>query len=214
VRLRLATAADIPELLSIKRKLAFGGPGRGGFLLGCDVEGYRQRLASGRIWLLEAQELLGFAVTLPPDALRASPLWGLRDNIEWTQDAPTKLDAVGYYDQLAVLPPARQRAGLWLALVALRDLLAQCSYVVTTTVSEPVQNLAAVPLIRRVGGVRVGRLEESYPELGALTSEIWLLDAEQVRTRLKADRPLERWLAASPSPAEAFSAAPGALFTC
>lgn len=199
MNVRAATREDVPALLEIKRRLAFTESSRGGFLLGCDEAGYLQRLQSGRIWVLSAPSNLptvtGFAITLPSEALRSSELWTLKDRVTWTGGVPSELDDVGYFDQLAVLPEVGRRLALELAFTALWELMKECRYVVTTTVAAPIQNLAAVPLIERLGGERIGQLEEEYPDFGALTSDLWLLSTEGVRRRMRDGRaPAERWV--------------------
>lgn len=192
---RAATENDLPAIVAIKQRLAFQGVNRGGFLLGSSEAGYRERLSAGRIWLLERARVLGFAVTLYPAELKASPLWELAKHIQWQRqlDAPT-LEEVGYFDQLAMLPGCGSRAGLELAAFAFWDLATHSRYVVTTTVRSPVTNLAAVPLIERVGGERVGQLAESYPEIGALVSDIWLIpSARACATLSHGTRAAERW---------------------
>jgi hypothetical protein len=193
--IRRAAPADIPRLLEIKMALAYSSARTGGFLLGCDEAGYRQRLNHGRVWVHEAAgHILGFAITLGPHALRASPWWALRERVQWTAAAAVPETAVGYFDQLAALPGAGPRAAVALAFHAFADLCKDSDHVVTTTVTSPLVNLAAVPLIERVGGERVGRLSETYPDFGSLTSDVWLVSAETARTRLRAAGFLERWL--------------------
>lgn len=191
--IRLATAADLDAIVAIKQRLSFVGRApngcsiRGGFLLGCDREGYLQRLQAGRVWVLtdaSDRELSGFAISLYPSALQASPLWSLGQQVQWADAEPFDVHAVSYFDQLAVLPEAGHRAAVRLAHRAFVDLLPHSEHVLATTVSAPVKNLAAVPLIERVGGVRVGQLAETYPEVGALTSDLWLIDAARARLQL------------------------------
>jgi hypothetical protein len=201
MNVRAATREDVPALLQIKRRLAFTDSSRGGFLLGCDEAGYEQRLRDGRVWVLAGAAVRGFAITLPAEALRSSALWALKDRVAWTAGVPNELDFVGYFDQLAVLPEVGRRLALELAFTALWELMKECRHVVTTTVSAPVRNLAAVPLIERLGGVRVGQLEEEYPGFGALTSDVWLLSTESVQRRMfDARAPVERWVRALVDP--------------
>lgn len=209
-RVRLATDHDVAALFAIKRRLAYSDSNRGGFLLGCDEAGYRHRVSAGGVWVLEQQSVVGFAVTLSPEVFRASEHWAAKDRVKWnlgsdvgnamanatTGDPTASIDLalLGYFDQLAVLPEARRRPALELALTALSDLFSRCTHVVTTTVAAPVTNLAAVPLIERLGGERVGRLDEEYPELGALTSHVWLMSRKLVYERVQGGSArVERW---------------------
>jgi hypothetical protein len=199
MNLRRAVAGDIPELVNIKQSLAYSGPSAGGFLLGCDEAGYRARLHAGRIWVLDGTERIeGFAITLAPDALRASPLWRLREQLRWTSEQrPPLQDEVGYFDQLAVRRGLGPRAAVSLAFTALADLFEHSEHVVTTTVSAPVRNLAAVGLIERAGGQPVAELAETYPELGPLTSTLWWLSKTQAWKALRGkEQRLGHWLSA------------------
>jgi hypothetical protein len=188
MRVRRGGPRDIPALLHIKQALTFANSVQGGFLLGCDEQGYAARLRDGRVWVLETAqaEIVGFATTLPPQALLASGLWATQDRFRWVASRPADLTEVGYFDQLAVLPRARHRPALALAFTALWDLLPTCRYVVTSTVAAPVRNGAAVSFIQGIGGQRIAQLEESYPGFGALTSDIWILPSERAMCRVRA----------------------------
>jgi hypothetical protein len=181
MKVRPATSADVPALLRIKQRLTFADPVRGGFLLGCDERGYRARLETGRVFVLEGTEVVGFAITLTPRALMASELWAAKERLRWTSGEPRGLTEVGFFDQLAVLPEARRRPALGLAFTALWDLLPECRHVMTSTVAAPVHNAAAVSFIRGIGGERVAQLEEDYPRLGRLTSDLWLVSSARAR---------------------------------
>lgn len=194
-RLRRAVASDLAGLLAIKRALPMPvGDARtnlGGFLLGADEHGYAQLLAVGQTWLLEVdQRPVGFALTLPDRILRASPLWGRRDAIRWSDDFDPELwlaRPIGYFDQLALLPDYRERYwGAALALRALAELVVEQPHalVLTTTVIEPVLNAAALPLLARVGAREVGRLAEHYPDVGPIVSAVHAIEAVRCKQLL------------------------------
>ena len=188
MKLRPAQAGDIPGMLQLKQSLALapsavaGTSQRGGFLLGTTAEGYAMRILGGSSWVLEdAGAILGFAITLPDAVFRASEIWGRRDTVRWTIDTTPLEDAnLAYFDQLAVARSlGARRWSIALALVSLLETLdTGLEYLITSTVREPFENRAAVPFIERIGGRVVGSLDEFYPEVGPLISDIWLVEPD------------------------------------
>ncbi len=63
----------------------------------------------------------------------------------------------------------------------------------TTTVSKPVRNLAAVPMIQSVGGCKVGEIKEGHPVLGSYTSDIYRIQKNDFFDSLR-DHRLVRYL--------------------
>ena len=51
-------------------------------------------------------------------------------------------------------------------------------HIFLTVVSAPWPNLAPLPFLRILGAQRVGRIAEEYPEVGAITSDIYHLDTQ------------------------------------
>lgn len=206
VRLRRVSLSDLESLLAIKRALPMpraAGTRTGGFLIGADPSGYAALLRLGQGWLLEVEaQPAGFALTLPDAGLRASPLWGRRDTIEWASDvdpAAFLADRIGYFDQLAVLPHVRWRYwGAALALRALTELIVEQEHplVLTTTVVEPIENAAALSYLSRVGARPVGRVVERHPEAGLFVSALHAIEARRCRALLaeleRAARPATR----------------------
>lgn len=47
----------------------------------------------------------------------------------------------------------------------------------TTTVNKPILNLAAIPFIKAVDGKKVGNIDEVYPVVGQINSDIYLVEA-------------------------------------
>jgi hypothetical protein len=195
-RLRRATPDDLARVLAIKQALPMPRDRQltrqGGFLIGADASGYAQLLALGHAWLLEREgEAIGFSLTLPDELLRASPLWSRRDRIRWHPDfdpAPWLAGRIGYFDQLALLPGYRERYyGAALALRALAELIVEHDHalVLTTTVVEPIVNMAALPLLARVGAREVGRLDEHYDDVGAIVSALHAIEAERATLLLR-----------------------------
>lgn len=166
---------------------------RGGFLLGATPEGYAVLVAHAHAMVLETEEgVSGFAIVLPDPVLRASDLWAVRERIVWDGVDPGAIEPMrlGYFDQLAVLPgPRLAPYAPVLAFAALDLLLAEgVDHVFATTASEPVLNRASLRLLQAIGARPAGEVEEIYPEVGRILSQIHHLDlgkpgaAERLRT--------------------------------
>lgn len=185
--LRAAVLADVEAIVDLKSQLRMHADGdgatssRGGFLLGAAPEGYAALIADGRTQVLvDGGRVVGFAAGLGDAALRASPLWQRRGQIAGAVP-PTALEAltIGYLDQLAVLPDPKYRpCAAALAYHAIAGLFAEgCALVVTTVVSRPVRNLASRGLLAAAGALQIGTLDEDYPGVGTITSDVFALRA-------------------------------------
>lgn len=211
LRLRPAALADADAMLAIKQRLRMhpdpGGAesSRGGFLLGSSRAEYEALISGAQVDVLQdGEDVVGFVTALPDAALRRSPLWQRRAQIAWGGLGEAELAALeglrlGYVDQLAVLPDPKYRlcapALGFRALARLFD--AGCDLVFATVVARPVRNLVTRPLLAAVGAVQLGALEEEYPEVGAITSDVFCvtrasLQDERRQARLAA---LQRWTA-------------------
>jgi hypothetical protein len=189
LRLRAATLADLDAILAVKAALPLrpdgrGESSRGGFLLGTSRERYAALITGARTRVLvDAGAVVGFAAALPDAALRASPLWQRRAQIDpgERRELLAAVDAlpVGYLDQLAVSPdPKYMLCATVLAYAAVAGLFAEgCALVFTTVVARPVRNLASRRLLDAVGALHVGTLGEDYPEVGAVTSDVFAVPA-------------------------------------
>ena len=176
-RLRAATQADIPAVLSLRARLRIDRPEDcGGFLLGCSEARYRW-FADHAIFLLieEKAAVNGFAIALPDPVVRASALWQRVDRIAWREDAaPPPTDSrLGYFEQLALSPEACRLTATPLAFAAV-SALAETGHqhLYATILDRPVRNEAALPLLRAIGARAVGAVEEDYPEVGPVSSEL------------------------------------------
>jgi GNAT superfamily N-acetyltransferase len=185
VILRRAAAGDVEALLEVKGALyirpeAEGGeaPG-GGFLLGASREQYAFLVEHAGVWVLQdpSGTVGGFAVALPDPVLRATDLWARRGAIRWEGEGTGELETerVAYFDQLAVRPGRRWRgyAPALAAAVVARLVETEHRHLFATVVREPVRNRASLPLLRAVGARRVGEVEEEYPGVGRVLSEVY-----------------------------------------
>ncbi len=195
MKLRRAQIDDVEQILAIRTEFSPSqdtwSSAREGFLLGNDADGYRKRIENGIVWVLEdlsKSTLGGFCILLPDEMLRASEFWMKRAQIQWAESFKVDENArVGYFDQLAVLPSCRAHA-VRLAKTGVSEMMADgTDFMVATTVTEPMINRAATPLLRRVGAQPVGTVHEYYPSFGSLVSTVWVL------TRAN----FERWLTSS-----------------
>ncbi|EDM75874.1 hypothetical protein PPSIR1_08167 [Plesiocystis pacifica SIR-1] len=196
--LRRATTTDAEAFVTVKRALPMaaaaehGATRAGGFLLGCDADGYRAMLEHGRGWVLERpagadspEPIWGFGLSFDDPVLRASPLWARREAVDWVPEFELERVAsqrVAYIEQLAVLPsPGARRWGVALAARLLDDLIREAGHdhILTTIVLEPIHNRAALPFLRRVGARAVGTLDEDYPEAGRILSQVYLIDGQR-----------------------------------
>ncbi|HEX8832199.1 MAG TPA: hypothetical protein VF705_13580 [Longimicrobium sp.] len=198
---RPARLADVPAMLDVKHTLRLDPvrPGRGGFLLGASAEGYAWYVEHAHVRVLEDADgaVGGFAVALPDPVLRASEVWARRREIRWEGGGWDALEAarVGYFDQLAVRPWRRFRIyAAVLAVSALRALVdTGHQHVFATVVRQPVRNLASLPLLAAAGARRIGQIDETYPEVGPVRSDVYHI-AVTPRTvdRLLADTAIGR----------------------
>lgn len=215
LRLRAGEPGDAEAMLAIKRKLKMQpDPGdgaqssRGGFLLGSTLAQYEALLAGAQVdVLLDGAAVVGFVTALPDAALRASDLWRRRAQIGGGLGAPelAALESLrlGYLDQLALLPDPKYRlcAPALAYRAAQRLFEAGGELVFATVVARPVRNLVTRPLLAAVGAVQLGSIDEVYPEVGAITSDVFCITRaalvagdgdERRRARLAA---LQRWTA-------------------
>jgi len=190
-------------MLTLKGELVFevvdGASTRGGFLLGTDADGYARRIREGEVWVMDDGVVQGFAIALPDAPFRASDVWRRRDAVRWEGVDPAALEGerLCYFDQLAVRRGSfrNRRWGALLAFHTARRALQHHDHLVTSTVSAPVLNLAAVPYLLRLGATRVGRLDEHHEPIGPLVSDIWRITRAAFEARVAAPvGDAERWL--------------------
>jgi ribosomal protein S18 acetylase RimI-like enzyme len=198
LKIRRARTGDEYGLHRIKRSLpmprAAKETAEGGFLLGTTIETYRFFIENAFVDVLENEnETVGFAVVLPDELLRISEIWQRKDEIKWESGKATRLldKPLCYFEQLAVLPDKNYRFyGVALALAAARQAFQKHEAMFATTVVEPVCNRASIPFLESVGGMRVGIIDEFYPEFGNLVSAVHLLEREIFVANL-AEHPLK-----------------------
>lgn len=184
MKIRPARPDDVDGMLRIKRELKLdptGGAPGGGFLLGATREQYEFLVANAQVLALAGDDgaLGGFTIALPDAVLRATDVWSRRRSIAWGDGNWDALEdaRVAYLDQLAVLPSRRHRTyAPALALAALERLVAtRHQHLFATVVRKPVINLTSPPLLHAIGAARVGTIDEEYPEVGRVLSDVYHL---------------------------------------
>jgi hypothetical protein len=82
-----------------------------------------------------------------------------------------------YFEQFAFLPGYKRTAvALAYSLVKRAfDLGNQSLF--TTTVHTPIRNLAAIPFIQAANGIFAGNINEYYPLVGHINSDIYIIEA-------------------------------------
>lgn len=189
---RPAVASDVDQLLAIKSRLALRPERReapvgatlraGGFLLGTSREAYADYIELGCVLVAErGSAVVAFSVVLSDAVLRSAPVYAKRGEAGIAPALLERLEhaRVAYFDQLAA-QPGHGAAAPGLAYRHLLTALATHDAVLATTVVEPVENLAAVPLLRAVGFVPVGVIDEAYPEAGRIRSRVYLAERAAV----------------------------------
>lgn len=186
MRLREATQHDVEQMLKLKSKLRLlataSDLSRGGFLLGSSPEQYLFFIQHALVLVLEdccLNTIAGFAIGLPDETLRQTDLWQRQKNIQWQEPIEKKLAELrlGYIEQLAVLPQASYRLyAPALALAVVKRLFEQHDFLFTTVVRKPVQNLASLQLLKRIGARQMGLIEEDYPDVGRITSAVYSIN--------------------------------------
>lgn len=199
MRLRSATEHDVEQMLQLKSQLRLpvtaSNMSRGGFLLGSSQQQYLWFIQHARVLVLEdcrLNTIAGFAIGLPDHILRQTDLWQRKENIRWKEPTHKKLDKfrLGYIEQLAVFPQASYRLyAPALALALAKRLFEQHDFLFTTIVRQPVQNLASLQLLERIGARSMGFIEEDYPQVGRITSEVYSID--RLTYKLRVEEPIQ-----------------------
>ncbi len=191
MRVRRAVAEDAPALLGVKRALTLAAaapPGRGGFLLGSSLEHYRAFVAHDSVLVAETAGggVAGFAVVLGFETLSRSDLWAKRESIRFSVPPEAFGVRPAYFEQLAFLPEPRFRTyAKYVAFLSVQGALETHDGVFATTVQAPFENRAALPFLRVTGFEQVGSVCESYPEVGAVVSDVHYLSRAAFRARLE-----------------------------
>lgn len=200
--LRKAVAADAAAFVNIKNQLPLtmsdGSISTGGFLLGTNENIYREYIDSSYCLVAETgNEVTGFGIIFPDHVLRSSDIWLRRNSASWFVDlAAYELQNLCYFEQFAFLPGHRRTAIALAYNITRWAFTSGHNTLFTTTVNKPIRNLAAVPFINAAGGIKAGNIDEIYPVVGHINSDIYLLHAADFYNRAQC-HPLYPFLAAN-----------------
>ena len=190
--IRKAELADATRFVEIKNQLPItlidGTTPTGGFLLGTDAATYRYYIENAFCLVAEVDDkVVGFGIIFTDDMLRQSDVWQRRQFANWNIDLAKYEDKkLGYFEQLAALPGYRKLIVSLAYNLVLWVFDAGYDALFTTTVKEPIANLAAIPFIHAVKGIKAGNIDEVYPLIGPIKSDIYLIEAEMFYAESKA----------------------------
>lgn len=183
-RIRIAELKDASSFVAIKEQLSFsrsdGTTTTGGFLLGTDLATYAYYIENAFCLVAEMEDVIvGFGIIFSDEMLRNSDIWRRRNQVTWLINLNDWEDkTLCYFEQLAFLPGNRKLVLLltynlvkWVFDLGYETLF-------TTTVKQPVLNLAAIPFIAAVEGILAGNIMEVYPKIGLINSDIYLIESE------------------------------------
>ncbi|NEQ22138.1 MAG: hypothetical protein F6K28_23670 [Microcoleus sp. SIO2G3] len=196
MRLRNATEYDVEKMLKLKSQLMLpptaSSMSRGGFLLGSSQEQYLFFIQHAVVLVLEDSRLndaiAGFAIGLPNETLRRTDVWKRRESIQWKDLSAQKIEEfrLCYVEQLAILPRVIYKLyAPALAFAIAKKLFDQHDFLLTTVVHKPVQNLASLALLERIGARLIGFVEEDYHQVGRITSAIYCTERSTYRARME-----------------------------
>lgn len=189
--LRRAAPGDERAFIEIKKQLPLRmsdcSSTTGGFLLGTDEETYREYISTSHCLVCESEgRVVGFGILFPDEVLRGSDIWVRRHTATWAVElAHYEPRRLCYFEQFAFLG-GYKRSAVALAYNLVKgafDRGAQTLF--TTTVNKPILNLAAIPFINAVDGIKAGNIDETYPILGHINSDIYLVDGSTFYAKTK-----------------------------
>ncbi len=184
LNLRRAKLIDAEQFINVKKSLPMptdlSETGRGGFLLGTNIETYRFFIENAYTNVLKNEgEIVGFAIILPDILLRNSELWQRKNEVRWDNFEAEQFEEkpICYFEQLAVLPGSKYRFfGVGLAYLTLLQAFESHEAMFTTIVKEPIFNQTSIPFLENVGGKCVGEVNEYLPEWGRLLSKVYFVE--------------------------------------
>lgn len=190
-KIRIAIPEDAEHFVRIKKCLPLNmqhdHTKQGGFLLGTSLETYKFYIAHGFCLTATASDqIVGFGIQLPDHLIKQSELWEKRKTAKWTMNLATlENSTIAYIEQLAFLK-GYHKLVLALSYNLIHDAFKKgAQYVLTTTVRKPVVNEAAIPLVQAVGGSHIGNIDEVYPEVGEINSDIYAMEKSLFYQRLR-----------------------------
>jgi hypothetical protein len=190
-KIRKSTLQDAQDFVRIKNKLPISKENKntkqGGFLLGTDNSTYKVYIENGHcLTAIVDDEIVGFGIILPNQLVRNSELWKKRHLVNWSINFnDIEYKNVSYIEQLAFLKGNR-KLSIILSYNLVKSVFDSGSdFILTTTVKKPIKNTAAIPYIKSIGGIKIGNIDEVYPTVGAINSDIYLIEKETFHKKIK-----------------------------
>lgn len=183
--LRKAIPGDEYAFVAIKDQLPLtmsdGTTSTGGFLLGTNAATYREYINSSYCLVAEqAGQPIGFGIIFPDEVLRSSDIWQRRHTASWNIELSAYENrSLCYFEQFAFVTGHKRTAVLLAYNIARWAFGMGHQVMFTTTVNKPIRNLAAIPFINAADGCHAGNIDETYPVIGHINSDIYMLEAEQ-----------------------------------
>lgn len=189
MKIRKAREEDAEYFIEIKNRLSFrnvnGSTTKGGFLLGTNIEKYKEYIVNEIALVAEVNErVVGFGIILNNDSVKKSEIWQKRNAVQWTINIEEYIETpICYFEQLAFIP-GHSRLVIQLCFQIAQIAFEKHTTLFTTTVHAPILNLAAVPYILRTGGTKIGVIQEHYPITGALISDVYMISKTDFETNI------------------------------
>ncbi|MFK7947272.1 MAG: hypothetical protein AB8G11_06775 [Saprospiraceae bacterium] len=194
MKIRKAIPNDVKDFIKVKNQLPFkysdGRTSSGGFLLGTDEATYLKYITNDYCLVAENESgIVGFGIMLKDESVKKSDVWTRREQAIWTINIKDyEQEKICYFEQLAFLK-GHSRTVMSLAYNltwwAFED---GHTHFFTTTVKYPITNLAAVPYILKASGKKVGNIDEAYPIIGQINSDIYMIKAANFYETAKASK--------------------------
>jgi hypothetical protein len=181
MKIRKAKIQDLDRFIDIKNQLSFkninGKTTKGGFLLGTTAEQYKKFIKNEIVLVAEINNLIvGFGIVLKDETIKNSYIWNKIKEVDWTIDINMiKNNPLCYFEQLAFIP-GYSRLAVQLCYEILQIAFKKHSAIITSTIQSPILNLASIPFILNAGGIKIGNIKETYPIIGNLNSDIYIIE--------------------------------------
>ncbi len=190
-RIRKSILQDAGHFVRIKNQLPLPAENtetaRGGFLLGTGIDTYKFYIENGYcLTALDRDKIVGFGIILPKKIVEKSELWEKRNTVKWRVDfRKIENKNLGYIEQLAFVKTYRKLSAILSYNLVKKGFETGADYLLTTTVRKPVTNTAAIPYIKSIGGIKIGNIDEHYPEAGNINSDIYLMEKNLFFKKIK-----------------------------
>lgn len=196
VTLRSAAAEDGLAILHIKEQLRLKledstAKRLGGFLLGTSLAEYQQFIQQDVVLVAECDEprqVVGFAVVMNHASLAQSALLQRAEQVQWETAFRTGFNAkhFAFFEQLGMLPdPAYRVYAKYLAFAITWKIFQTHEALFTTVLQYPFLNTAALSFINVVGFEYAGMVDEVYPDIGRVKSNVYHLERQDFLAELE-----------------------------